>query len=176
MVTSQPLCTSDTLTRKRHFTPPQANKARKENQKSCSTVTSPSTAIQSFDQAAPLKCFNPYGYCTVIHVLRQQGNRHKRKLKIIICPIHSSDKMRILPETLLTMLVSDRFLLSKCLKNNYLQHHFILPHLQITVGKQLVFSYQVLPVPQAALITHSNQIASACSNRIKSSQLLHTFG
>lgn len=87
-------------------------------------------AIQSFDQAAPLKYFNQYYYCTVIHVLRQHVNRHKQKIKNNLSNsfiIQDEDTF----ETFLTMLVSDRFLFSEYLKNNYLQHHFILPHLQI---------------------------------------------
>lgn len=73
-----------------------------------------------------------------------------RKFKLIIHPIPLSYKI-------LTTLGPDRILLSDYLKNNYLQHYFIHPPFADTVCKQLVFFYQVLCIPHAAVITQSNQ-------------------
>lgn len=90
-----------------------------------------------------------------------------RKFKLIIHPIP-------LAYMILTTLGPDGFLLSDYLKNSYLQHNFIHPSFADTVCKQLVFFYQVLCVPHAAVIIQSNQTALALfSKRIKSSQQLH---
>lgn len=136
------------------FTPPQPNNARNEKQKPCQLVRSQSNINPILWSGSTPKSFN--NSITTLWFIYSDNMETDTAENLTIYPTHLSHKVSILSETFLGTLVSDRFLLSEYLKNNYLQHHFILLWLQILFARHCFsftkyYQFHMLLLPRIAI-------------------------